>query len=505
MRGGWRIAGSTSLMLCGLSLLLLWLSHRPLWHTDLWGHLSYGRWIWQHQTLPATEPLIPLAAGVPVIDTAWLSQLIAYGLYERFGPASIQFLYALSLTLSAGMLVFGVRTKSGSVTAGLLAALIFGGVNQQQLLIVRPQLLGLVCFVALFVWLASSRWQRWVWIAVPMLFCLWANLHGSVIVGLLMLATFAAGRGLDVLRRTGRLSRVFADQRVRRLLVLLGLSTAATLVNPYGVNLYRAIFAITDNANVRDLIEWQPLTWHMRQGRAAYLAAALLLLCWIRTPRRITSAEVLLSVGLGGAALWSSRMIHWWAPVVGYWIAVHVAACVRQWSSQRVRAASVAPNGWWTAFAVISAVICLMATPLAQSLLFPSASTAAAAQQLRHSVSPGTPLDVAEYLGEHPPQGLVFNTFEWGDYLLWAGPPSLRVFAASHVHLLPEPVWRDYLTIARAESGWQDLLEHYEVTTLMLDSRLHRRLLGKLTDIGQKWQICWREGSSVVVSRERCR
>ena len=26
-----------------LCCLLAWLSHRPLWHTDLWDHVNYGR------------------------------------------------------------------------------------------------------------------------------------------------------------------------------------------------------------------------------------------------------------------------------------------------------------------------------------------------------------------------------------------------------------------------------------------------------------------------------
>ena len=29
---------------------------RPLWHTDIWGHLAYGRVIYEGKSLPATEP-----------------------------------------------------------------------------------------------------------------------------------------------------------------------------------------------------------------------------------------------------------------------------------------------------------------------------------------------------------------------------------------------------------------------------------------------------------------
>ena len=68
---------------CGFALVIsvaYWFfSILPIWHTDVWGHLSYGRFIWNAKSLPATEPLLPLSQGIPFVDTAWLSQLIGYG------------------------------------------------------------------------------------------------------------------------------------------------------------------------------------------------------------------------------------------------------------------------------------------------------------------------------------------------------------------------------------------------------------------------------------------
>jgi len=50
-------------------------SEQRLVHTDLWGHLAYGREITLNRKLPDTEPFMPLAAGVPFRDTAWLSKV----------------------------------------------------------------------------------------------------------------------------------------------------------------------------------------------------------------------------------------------------------------------------------------------------------------------------------------------------------------------------------------------------------------------------------------------
>src|SRR4051794_35156632 len=56
--------------------ILLYLSYIPLFYTDLWGHVEYGRWILEHGSLPAEDPFLVLGQGMRVVDNAWLSQLV---------------------------------------------------------------------------------------------------------------------------------------------------------------------------------------------------------------------------------------------------------------------------------------------------------------------------------------------------------------------------------------------------------------------------------------------
>ena len=77
---------------------------RPVWHTDVWGHLSYGRLIWEAGSLPVTEPLMPLAAGMSFVDTAWLSQIIGYLTISHLGIAGLQGLCAISVTVCVALL-----------------------------------------------------------------------------------------------------------------------------------------------------------------------------------------------------------------------------------------------------------------------------------------------------------------------------------------------------------------------------------------------------------------
>lgn len=486
-----------------IGLLYLVLSYQPLWHTDIWGHLAYGRWIWEHGRLPDVEPLMPLSIGITFVDTAWLSQLIGYGLYRQFGVAALQMLYAASITMTCVLLLSAVLRKSnGWIGAGVIALLTFAIVDYQQLLIVRPQLFGLVAFVGLFTLLKTSRWRTVWWFVVPAMFALWANLHGSFIVGLGLLAVMCAGHALDVLLRTRNWKAVTASRTVRHLFVLTELSAVAVLLNPYGIGLYGEVFAVAGNANVHDLIEWDPLTLRMSQGKAAALCALALIFIYRLSPRRVQSSEVLLLVGLGVAAMWSSRMIIWWAPVAAFYLAVHSTAIYRR----RVDA-SRAPSprsGKWSVITVGLAWIFFAYTPFGLTLLHGQPKTPEErAIKFAKSTSQQTPLSVTGYLRRHPPQGLVLNTYEWGDYLLWAGPRNLELFVNSHAHLVPEEVWQDYLSIVHLAGGWEDKLDRYGVNAIVLDKTDREALIKVLRAEVDTWKIGYEDSMSIAFIRKQ--
>ncbi|HLQ43098.1 MAG TPA: hypothetical protein VK137_00095, partial [Planctomycetaceae bacterium] len=126
-----------------LGVLFLFLSFRPLWHTDLWGHLAYGRTIVTAHALPATEPLMPLSAGVPFVDTAWLTQVVGFAMFNRLGITSLSFLYAASITAIAALLLYRGYQRSRSAGLALSGLLLWLWGCWQHLSIVRPQLAGM--------------------------------------------------------------------------------------------------------------------------------------------------------------------------------------------------------------------------------------------------------------------------------------------------------------------------------------------------------------------------
>ena len=493
---GLRISRSAFAVVFSLGLFHLFLSHRPLWHTDLWGHLAYGRVIVTNRALPATEPLMPLSGGIPFDDLAWLSEVLGYLAFQWKGAAAIQFVYATSIVICLGLLAYRTSRRTGTIWAALLAIVACAWLEWQQFLIVRPQLAGLVCFICLLAYLTRKLIGGECFLVVPIVFALWANLHGSFLIGFVMIAAFAAGRAIDLVRKKGA-GIVCRDARFRRLLVLSSLAVLGTLLNPYGWEVFRAAWETAWNPNFADLVEWQPLTLKMRQGQAAAVVAVASIAAYWLTPRRISAAELILLVGLGVAMLRGSRMIVWWAPLAAYFLAVHSGAIWKRFQRRAlVRRTNVDPRNrlTWTLAAAVMLCIVAVCSPLGQAIIVGNESSP------RESFSAETPLDATAYLKTHPPQGQIFNTYEWGDYLLWAGPKGLKVFVASHAHLVPRDVWLDYLRVISLQTGWERILDKYQTQIAVLDSVQHGDLVDSLRD-SKDWSLEYEDDHSAIFVR----
>jgi hypothetical protein len=459
-----------------LGLLFFYLCYRPIWHTDIWGHLSYGRCIWETKSLPATEPLLPLSNEIPFIDGPWLSQLIGFAIVStpRLQFAGLQGLFAIMVTSCGAMLSWSSFRQTKSSLFALLSLSIFLFVSWDHLMILRPQLAGMVCFIVVLTRLVRYPRLKSDWLIIPAVFAFWANLHPSFLVGLGLLGGFCLGRAFDVLKRTCSVRACSLDNHARRFFGLTILAAAAVLINPYMFRLYREALFFSANENLRDLSEWQPLTIKDPEGQMIALTAFVMTGLYRLSPRRVKGWEVLTSIGLGLATLWCSRIVVWLAPVVALIITEHAFAvwygrtCVSRLVAQPSRSSK------WSLIAIAFVGAFFSFSPFGIAIL-----TGKHATRIQ-SVSRDTPVFAAEYLVANPSSGMVFATYEWADYLQWAGPDDLQLFVNSHAHLIPREIWLAYMMVIEQRDGWKETLDYYKINTLILDRANRESLINKL-------------------------
>ena len=170
---------------------------------------------------------------------------LAYGAAGGAGLIALKCLMAASAftVLWRAMRQAGVRRPLAAV---LLAVAAFGAMG--LLFTIRPQVFSLLLFAALLSLLngiGRGRYRLFLW--MPALFALWANLHGGWIVGLGILALWSL---------CGLLSGT-VDWRWAAGGVFLGL--LGTLATPYGPGLWRFLLE-TVRIGRPGITEWQAVT-----------------------------------------------------------------------------------------------------------------------------------------------------------------------------------------------------------------------------------------------------
>lgn len=498
------------------------LNYFPLRETDLWCHAAYGRWIVEHGALPTQDPFAPLTAGMRVIDSAWLSQVL-YALTDAWaGAEGLSFLFAA--TYFAAFLVlartFYLQSRSLLVTHVAVALVIV--VGWSRISTARPEIFGSLLF-ALLLWLLvrdrvaddaarrteTPRGIRWsLWIGIPLVMLIWANIHGSFICGLLVLGCWFGGVAVETLWRTRSVRATVADPAVRRWLWLGELALAATLVNPYGVDLLLYTTWFADNENLREVQEWQRLVILDVGGREFALSLVLLMVVFRHSRRRMPVADVLLVAVFGLTVTRGIRMIWWYAAVFSVAVAPHLADL---WT--RLTAAVPPPRWWaeamksgklfglpcgraWT-YTLIAPLLIWIAFAISPAGTYLVSGTPRPPERL---YSDTTPWKLTEYLRQNPPQGQMFNPQWWGDWLTWAGPRDIQVFMTTNMHLAPRQVWTDYRILRETRSGWANVLDRYRVETVVLDKQRQTILLRYLRH-SRDWRISYEDEQGMVLRR----
>jgi len=163
---------------------------------DSWLTLASGRQIVRHG-LPTHDTLAVWTHGKTWVDQQWLAQLAFYGLHSVGGLRLVLLGHALLLVAAVVSGLVLARRGGASARSVALVALVAMLVAPWALQL-RAQSFAPLLFVwTLGVLAADSRApSRRVWWTLPLL-ALWANLHGTVVLG----AALVAWRGLTSLPR----------------------------------------------------------------------------------------------------------------------------------------------------------------------------------------------------------------------------------------------------------------------------------------------------------------
>ena len=356
---------------------------------DTWLALVDGRWIAQHG-LPHSDAMAVMTRGASWIDQQWLAQLSLYELMRLGGMPLV--LFASFLLGFAGLGVCAAYARRAgasprSTACGLLAALLAAPWMMES----RTQSFGVPLVALVYVLLAtdSRRATRLVWLVLPLV-ALWANLHGTALLGSAVVCIAAA--------------LAWRRSPLRSTLLAAG-SIAALFATPYGLSTPAYYERMLVGSPLHKYVaEWQPL--QLRPTTAGLMFLTFAVVAGVaRGWRRLASFEraALLLLVLG--SLLAVRN--------GIWLALAVAASGPTLLDVVWPAAASGDDGQRTfnrrlaaTAAAVGAFLVLVGFAYAPTVIAASWPTSA-------------PAAIAKAAGAH---GLVFGDDRHTDWLLWQEP-----------------------------------------------------------------------------------
>ena len=394
--------------------------------SEFWWHLAFGRWMWEHGTLPSADPFdftsVIYGSSGQVryqLTQYWFAQVLLYGSYLLAGLKGVFLLRAATFTALFFVLYRLLRrTGAGLLLSALLVALAFQAIVREFNYIEnRPQMWSSLFFIALLMILEHLReGKRWAQVALPLFMVLWANLHAGYILGMIVIAIAAAAAYLD---RNGERKRI---------LLAAAIAIALTGCNPAG---YEAVlaFPLWRFSSPLGIFEEQSLFKYIRvtalPGARPWLTAVFLLPLLTLLPRlgsllRERWDLFLIYLLLLGMGIKAQRYLVFLVPMACWVTALNIAAIraglPQKWQWPRPR--WLPPQ---TLTALTAAVILSLAASYARGAAQSSALRPAAA--FRHPAE-----GAADYLKRSGISGNIFNEYALGGYLAWRLHPEMKIF-----------------------------------------------------------------------------
>lgn len=356
---------------------------------DFGWHIQAGNTILTHG-IPYLDPFSYSMPSYPFVDHEWFTNVIWSLIYTAWGSEPLLVILSILAIASLLLQVKIGETKWVNIPFFLAAGTLFEFVG------IRTQVITWFFFsLLLFILYQPKLWQRWRF-GLPLLFLLWANLHGGFGIGLGVLAIFLIGRSLE------------EKNKRREMLVFLILCIGATLLNPFGFRLWGEFLSQLTDTNLRwSITEWYPAIYFMNMAFWIYFILSIFLV--IRYWRKYQKTELFLYFFFLLAAFSAIRNIPLWV-IASFVMTVRGISLVANDASRYLYGKERFIIGY-RGFFIIS-----LGFFLPQLAIFFYGTYAL------HEYQRTNPAQAVAYLHNHLPKQQIFSTYDWGGYLIWQLP-----------------------------------------------------------------------------------
>jgi len=379
-----------------------------VWDIDFWWHIAAGKNILENGAIPSADPFgmydAANACGQTVLKSEWLGQVSLYSVYRWFGLDGIILFRAGILALCLSIVYFRCRLASSNNPFSLVITALAG------LAILhhtgeRPQLFSFLFISMLFLLLDNfmRTGNRWMLYCIPPLMLLWSNTHAGALMGVASLGLFGIGYVLENRWAQGRLNMPSNILMV----VVVTLSCIFLVTAPSGLDTFKCII-FQQSGLIREMVSEYASPWSLWPATLYYWVFISVTL--VALPGFINKAYLkqgALVSALGLFSVFGYRYIPLFVLVAAPYVA---ASLDRSLKISKFPAAAIH-------LSVLVIALAFLGYGFKQGKVFQHGL-----QEQRF------PLGALAFINANKLSGKMFNSMNWGGYLLWNLSGTINLF-----------------------------------------------------------------------------
>ncbi len=455
---------------------------------DLWGYMAFGRLFWEANSFPYHDIFSYMPTRPVWIYHEWLTGVLFFKIYQAFGETGLQiFRYGIGL-LTAGMVYLTARKRGAGPLSSAIALWTVSIMFTAYYSSVRATIFTYLFFVLTFFLLETARlknsWGRLLFI-IPIQI-LWCNFHGGFFAGLGLVSLYTAGQ-------------VLSWHKFKPYLIILIMSTFATLINPYGIS-YWVHMAEAITMPRPEIGEWFSVYKAIKSDYLINNQIYFIFITFIAIIfglryrfKDITPVLILLTtVYLGFKSC--RHAAFFFLSFAIFYPSIFMAFGERLKSDPKIL--KLFNRAGWKTYLLASAFLIsihyrvIEFSPL--KLSFPTHSAKKASMYY--------PIGAIDYIREHNLAGNILCEFGWGEYIMWNLYPKCLVgMDGRYESVYPDKIHREYFDFHFGRNNWRRFLENYPHDIILIKSngKTHNLLQSE-----KNWKQLYIDDGCVLFARQ---
>jgi tetratricopeptide (TPR) repeat protein len=471
---------------------------------DTWWHLKQGELYVTTRSLPAQDPFSFTTAGREWLKYSWLADVLFYLVFRAGGTTGLVLLRLLLLLL-VSLIVYRLLRGCGLHPFASVLFVFVASVALGLRLWIRPEILSfplLLAVMAILLWLqVAPPGAAYTILPVQVV---WTNVHASFVFGLALPGLVLLANMLPGTRLAPGWGRLSLDRpRLRHLAAAVACLPLASLVNPHGISLLLFPFRQNHMTRLTWFTEWKPV-WFFPNFDPSWLDVPIIL-SLVLLAFAITVVLLLIWEGrldpvgwgivlfLGAYAIFRLRAIPHFVLAV---LPLLALAFVRVADHLPARS----PKRSFPELERIGAFACLLvlsASTVAQGFFPTSRNPHGFGVRANYF-----PEGAVAFLQRNHLDGRVFNTYEFGGYLIWRRWPANQVLIDGRYDgiLFDEALLESYIQAYESPAVLDRITAAYNIDILVLDA--HPNWLIPYIGRHPRWaRVYWDPIAEVYVRR----